>query len=85
MSPHEQRHFLLIINCEEGGETGSQSADDEGIEKYTMEEHHCTFGEVARLCAQHLTSTQDANYHYRAVCQAMFSEVTELKTLLENF
>ena len=71
-------------NCEEGGDTGSQCADDEGVEKYTMEEHHCTFGEVARLCAQHLSSRQDANYHYRAVCQALFSEVTELKTLLEK-
>ena len=71
-------------NCEEGGDTGSQSADDEGFEKYTMEEHHCTFGEVTRLCAQHLTITQDANYHYSAVCQVLFSEVTELKTLLEK-
>ena len=64
-------HFMTnsrYDNCEEGGATGSHSADNEGIEKDTMEEHHCTLGEVARvsvllsfpllwlLCSRMLTS-----------------------------
>ncbi|XP_076449610.1 protein spire homolog 1-like isoform X2 [Babylonia areolata] len=68
----------------EGTDTESQSADDEGIEKDAGEEQHCTFRDVARLCTQHLSSRQDANYHYRAVCRALVAEATELQTFLEK-
>nr|KAG5707481.1 hypothetical protein BaRGS_011985 [Batillaria attramentaria] len=36
------------------------------------------------LCTQHLSSRQDANYHYRAVCRALVAEAVELQTFLEK-
>lgn len=34
---------------DEGTDAESQSADDEGIEKDSEEDHHCTFRDVARV------------------------------------
>ena len=34
---------------DDGTDTESQSADDEGIEKDAGEDHHCTFRDVARV------------------------------------
>ncbi|XP_070203043.1 protein spire homolog 1-like [Littorina saxatilis] len=69
---------------DDGEDTENQSADDEGIEKDAEEDHHCTFKEVARLCTQHLSSRQDANYHYRAVSRALVAEAVELHTFLNK-
>ncbi|XP_025114708.1 protein spire homolog 1-like isoform X4 [Pomacea canaliculata] len=80
-----------LIECmtraQESGENTdneSQSADDEGIEKDAEDDHHCSFREVARLCTQHLSSRQDASYHYRAVCRALMAEAVELRTFLDK-
>ncbi|PVD21244.1 hypothetical protein C0Q70_19415 [Pomacea canaliculata] len=36
------------------------------------------------LCTQHLSSRQDASYHYRAVCRALMAEAVELRTFLDK-
>lgn len=37
-----------------------------------------------QLCVRHLTSQQDADYHYKAVCRALAAEAAELTTFLDK-
>ncbi|XP_052061609.1 protein spire homolog 1-like isoform X3 [Mytilus californianus] len=74
-------HLLeLMINPDEEDETFN--ADDEGIEKDAKE--GCTFQEITVLCVRHLTSQQDAGYHYKAVCRALAAEAAELLLFLDK-
>ncbi|XP_076110774.1 protein spire homolog 1-like isoform X4 [Mytilus galloprovincialis] len=74
-------HLLeLMINPDEEDETFN--ADDEGIEKDAKE--GCTFQEITVLCVRHLTSNQDAGYHYKAVCRALAAEAAELLLFLDK-
>ncbi|CAG5128873.1 unnamed protein product, partial [Candidula unifasciata] len=62
----------------------AQNADDEGIEKDSDIEHRCVLLDVIRLCSQHLSSKQDAQHHYKAVCRALATEAGELFTFLDR-
>ncbi|XP_059163551.1 protein spire homolog 1-like [Physella acuta] len=62
----------------------SQNADDEGIEKDADLDHRCSIQDVLQICKRHLSSKQDAQHHYKAVCRALATEAGELFTFLEK-
>lgn len=39
---------------------------------------------VFQMCAKHLSNSQDAEHHYRAVCRALLAEALELVTFLDK-
>ncbi|CAG5122967.1 unnamed protein product, partial [Candidula unifasciata] len=60
------------------------AADDEGIVGDADVEHGFCIQDVIRICNQHVTSSQDAQHHYRAVCRALATEASELFTFLDK-
>ncbi|XP_050399142.1 protein spire homolog 1 isoform X2 [Patella vulgata] len=87
---HDLENLIELMTHYDEEEDESQTADDEGIEKDAEDEYesrdvqqHCSFIEVSKLCARHLSSRQDAR-HYKAVCRALVAEAQELISFLDK-
>ncbi|CAL1530263.1 unnamed protein product [Lymnaea stagnalis] len=82
---HELESLIVTMTSADTSlEYESQNADDEGIEKDADVEHRCTVQDVLQICNRHLSSKQDAQHHYKAVCRALATEAGELFTFLEK-
>lgn len=68
-------------NNDEGYEAADEGLEDEEDEKKKTSAI-CSYRDVMKLCAAHLSTESEAPNHYQAVCRALFAETMELHTFL---
>ncbi|XP_053524810.1 protein spire homolog 1 isoform X1 [Artibeus jamaicensis] len=78
-------HMANTVEADGSNDEGYEAAD-EGLEDEEDEKKKisaiCSYRDVMKLCAAHLSTESEAPNHYQAVCRALFAETMELHTFL---
>lgn len=70
---------LLLFISGHSNEKQMMSEDDEGYENEDDESTSITLEKALQIC---VNSASEADYHYRAVCRALYAQANELKAFL---
>ncbi|XP_052816730.1 uncharacterized protein LOC128243175 isoform X2 [Mya arenaria] len=94
LSEHEEPHLSPDLEALIDLLIAQPADDDEGIDIERDCDHdtdqdsqgreQSIFQDVIQMCVRRLSSQQNAQMHYRAVCRALATESSELSTFLDN-